>query len=803
MSFLPPGYSLVEVVPLGGAPGTYSYAVPPALAARVRPGARVLIPFGARRRAGIVLGPASEEMEGKIRELEGVLDDEPLLSAEVVALSKWAADYYECALSLAIRSALPPGADAEEEHYPFLGEKGRAALAGGAIPAATRRALRAVETGESQVLAPGTLKRLVKEGLVELRREVHAGGEVPTIDVVVRCEGVPEPVIPKHHRAMRTVWALLMADPRVEMAIVREQVSSANEVVARLVKKGLVTVEQVARASTLRTPKPSVRPTLNEEQTAALRTLEQQLDAQDKKPFLLEGVTGSGKTEVYLHLIETAQARGKGALVIVPEIALTPQLSSRFRARFGGGVAVLHSGLGDRDRAIEWHRIRRGDAKIVVGARSAVFAPVGNLGVIVVDEEHDSSFKQAEGLRYHGRDLAVVRGKLADAVVVLGSATPSLETVNNAERERYGHLRLTQRVDSRPMPTVELVDLRGRVRTPVLTAVQSSDLLSAELIDSLRDTVARKEQAIIFLNRRGHSTALMCRDCGFVSQCAQCAVAMTWHERRKRLVCHYCGARHNAPDLCPACRSVRLLYSGAGTEKLEDELQAAVPGARVARLDRDTASTTKSLESVLAKFENREVDLLVGTQMVAKGHDFPGVTLVCVLMADAGLHQPDFRAGERTAQLLNQVAGRAGRGKLPGRVLVQSFTPDAPAIRAVMTHDYATFGRAELKEREQAGYPPYRRLCLFRLDGEDERQTANVAATVARLLTPLVNEDLQLLGPAPAPLSRLRGRFRFQVLLKSQRHAPLHEAAALLRQSLSRPPAGVRLTVDIDPVDMM
>jgi primosomal protein N' (replication factor Y) len=803
VSFLPPGYSLVEVVPLGGAPGAYTYAVPPALAARARPGARVLIPFGARRRAGIVFGPATDSGEGKLREIEGVLDEEPMLSTEILALSKWAAEYYVSSLSAAIRSALPPGSDAEEQRHPVLSTRGIEALRTGAVTANNRRALRAIESGESQILAPGTLKRLVAEGLVELRREVKIGGEAPTIEVVVRLPDVPEPKIPAHHRSMKTAWALLTAEPRLEMSLLREQISSASEVVARLVKKGLVRVEQVARGSTLRSVKPSTPPILNEEQSAALHTLEAQLDAAEKKPFLLEGVTGSGKTEVYLHLIANAQQHGLGALVIVPEIALTPQLSSRFRARFGGGVAVLHSGLGDRDRAIEWHRIRRGEANIVVGARSAVFAPVNKLGVIVVDEEHDSSFKQAEGLRYHGRDLAVVRGRLAGAVVVLGSATPSLETVANAERGRYGHLKLTQRVDSRPMPSVELIDLRGRERKPIETAVQPSDLLTEQLVTGLQETVARQEQAIIFLNRRGHSTALMCCDCGHVAQCAQCAVAMTWHEKRRRLVCHYCGTREEAPEVCQACGSVRLLYSGAGTEKLEDELRAAVPGARVARLDRDTASTTRNLESVLAKFEGREIDLLIGTQMVAKGHDFPGVTLVCVLMADAGLHQPDFRAGERTAQLLNQVAGRAGRGNRAGRVLIQSFTPEAPAVRAVLTHDYATFARAELKERQRAGYPPHSRLCLVRMDGEDERRTSLLATEVAQMLVPVAGPELELLGPAPSPLSRLRGRYRYQILLKSPRHGPLHQAASLLARDLPRPPHGIRLTIDIDPVDML
>jgi primosomal protein N' (replication factor Y) len=803
VSFLPAGYGIVEVVPLGGAPGSYTYAVPPPMAARAVIGARVVVPFGARRRAGIVLGPAPEPKEGSLREIEDVLDEGALLSREVIDLVRWAADYYDAPVSLAFRSALPPGADVEEARHPVLSERARKALSDGSIPANLRRALRAIETGESQVLASGTLKRLVREGWAELEREIRAGGDAPMIEIVVRRPDVAAPAIAAHHRSLRAVWDALSVEPRLPMETLRAEVPSAREAVQRLMKRGLVHIEQVPRPASAIAATRTAAPVLSEEQQVALTALERALDVPERQPFLLEGVTGSGKTEVYLRLIASARARGRTALVLVPEIALTPQLSARFRARFGGEVAVLHSGLSDTDRAAEWHRIRRGEAAIVVGARSAVFAPVDRPAVVVVDEEHDSSFKQAEGLRYHGRDLAVVRGRLAGAVVVLGSATPSLETVANAVRGRYAHLRLTRRIDARPMPAVDLVDLRGRGRARVDAAVQPSDLLSMELQQALRDTVARREQAIVFLNRRGHSTALLCRDCGVVRRCEQCSVAMTWHERRKRLICHYCGARVEAPDGCPSCGSFRLLYAGAGTEKLEDELTAAVPGARVARLDRDTASTTRRLETVLSRFAAREIDVLVGTQMVAKGHDFPGVTLVCVLLADAALHQPDFRAGERTAQLLNQVAGRAGRGDKPGRVLVQTFAPEAAAVRAALSHDYASFARVELQERETAGYPPFRRLCLIRLEGEDESTTSGFAQRVGRELQSPAREDFVVLGPAAAPLARIRGRYRFQVLLKSSRHSVLAQAVRDLRRALQRPPGGVRMMVDIDPVDML
>ena len=512
-------------------------------------------------------------------------------------------------------------------------------------------------------------------------------------------------------------------------------------------------------------------------------------------------MTGSGKTEVYLRLIARALERGEQALVVVPEIALTPQLAARFAGRFGDRVAVLHSGLTDSERTSEWHRIRRGEAPIVVGARSALFAPLTRPRVIVVDEEHDGSFKQDSGLRYHGRDLAVVLGRLSEALVVLGSATPSLETLHNAARGRYRHLRLPRRVVDRAMPDVRLVDLRGRARGKAENGVAPSGLLSDEAVAALRETVARGEQAIVFLNRRGHSTALLCRDCGEVARCKSCAVSLTYHERRGILTCHYCGHREPPPDSCGHCGSTRMLFTGAGTEKLEDELKAALPGGRLARLDRDAAPHGRAVESILGRFARREADVLVGTQMVTKGHDFPGVTLVCVLLADAALNQPDFRASEHTAQLLTQVAGRAGRSTLPGRVLVQTFNPDAPAVRAVLGHDYATFAQAELAERASVGYPPMRRLALVRFEGPDEEAVRALATRATTALRAI--DGLERLGPAPAALARLRDLHRHQLLLKSDRHGPLAAAGHALdalRPSLS---GGLRLVFDLDPVDML
>lgn len=795
--------ALIDVVPLGGVPGTYTYRVTAEQARIALPGRRVLVPFGTRVRAAISLGRARSAPEsGKLRDILDVLDDGPLVVPEVLELTRWAARYYCAPLSHALRAALPPGSEVIEHRTARLTPEGERALAGGSVPASTRRALLALKAGQDSALSQPLLLKLQTAGLIAWTHTIDPGGHLPMLEwaVLVR----PDVVVPAHHHVQHAVWNLLKQGGAMPLEALQAVEPNARDAVRRLEKKGLLRIER--RALTLAANDAFARAepqrVATDAQSKALAVLVQALD-EPARTFLLEGVTGSGKTEVYLQLIAAARARARTALVLVPEIALTPQISARFRARFGPEVAVLHSGLTDRDRRAEWHRVRRGEAPIVVGARSALFAPLERPGVIIVDEEHDASFKQSEGLRYNGRDLAVVRARLSGAVCVLGSATPSLETLHNAATGRYSHLRLAERVDARPMPRVDLVDLRGAPREPPVDGVTPSGLLSPGLIHALQATRARGEQSIVFLNRRGHSTALLCRDCGEVHRCESCAVAMTWHEGRGRLVCHYCGAREGLLELCLHCGSARLLLMGAGTEKVEEELAQALPGASVARLDRDSASSAAKLEALLSRFGRGDIDVLVGTQMLAKGHDFPNVTLVAVLLADAALHQPDFRSAERTAQLLTQVAGRAGRGTQPGRVLVQTFNPDAPAVAAVVGHDYAAFALNELVERRQAGYPPFARLCLVRLDGEREAEVKRVAAVLARAALMPEGATHAVVGPAPAPVARLRKRHRFQFLIRGAKASDLHRALDHLLPHLKRVPSNVRVSIDVDPVDML
>jgi primosomal protein N' (replication factor Y) len=511
--------------------------------------------------------------------------------------------------------------------------------------------------------------------------------------------------------------------------------------------------------------------------------------------MLLHGVTGSGKTEVYLRAIAAALAHDRQALVLVPEIALTPQLVGRFRARFGGreSIAVLHSGLADGERHDAWRRIARGEARIVIGARSAVFAPLPRPGIIVVDEEHEGSYKQGEGFRYHARDLALLRGQMTGATVLLGSATPALTTYHRAKSGAIGFRELSARVNARPLPTVTLLDLRGK---------PPAGSLSPPLQQALAETLAAGEQALLLLNRRGFAPYLLCSECGATFRCPNCAITLTYHQGRRQLRCHYCDFMQAPPESCPGCGGIRIFPEGAGTERLAEELAAAFPEARLARMDRDTTARKGAHQQLLTAMLAGDIDLLVGTQMVAKGHDFPGVTLVGVVDADATLNFPDFRSAERTFALLTQVAGRAGRGDRPGRVLVQTRAPEHYALACAANHDYSAFYEQETAFRRALGYPPFGYLVNLVFAGNDSERTAAAADQLADALQVHAG-DVELLGPAPCPLARLRGKSRVQLLLKASSRPPLQRLLQRLDPLRRTLPNGVALSVDVDPLDML
>lgn len=577
------------------------------------------------------------------------------------------------------------------------------------------------------------------------------------------------------------------------------------------------------------------RPCLNSEQTVAVEAIETAITSGEYAPFLLYGVTGSGKTEVYLHSCERALAMGRQALILVPEIAMTAQTIARFQARFGEVVSAVHSGLTPAQRKNEWRRILKGDAKVVVGARSAVFAPVWNLGLIVVDEEHDSSYKQEEKFRYSARDIAVMRARISSAVVVLGSATPSLSSYRNAVSKRYRLLTLTKRVEERALPVVSLVNMREDIqnkrekkrrkrREGVDTTHDSNNLswLSQELDAAILQTLERKEQALLFLNRRGYASHIFCADCGHVFSCEHCSVSLSWHRKTRRvkgssedetgmqgfLLCHYCGKSLPAMPVCPKCEGTNIKTLGCGTERVVDDLRSRYSGARVAQLDRDVASAKGYVEELLAAFRDREIDILVGTQMVTKGHDFPYLTLVGVLFADLGLNLPEYNAGERTYQLLSQVAGRAGRAGLEGHVIVQTWLPEHYVMEYVARHDYAGFYETEMSFRSRMNYPPFTRMINLLFNSPNEKDVQRAAdyvrghAEALRTAKGPHYASMEILGPAPSPISRLKKQYRWQLLLKGVKglHAFCEELLAGLDMKRMQ---GVRLQIDVDPLSFM
>ncbi len=726
----------------------FTYRVPPALEALARPGARVVVPFGPRREVGVIVGRSGEARldPRRTRDVERVLDAEPVVDAALLELTRWMAARYACSWGEALAALLP---------------------------AAMKR-----ESARRVVLSIRAVQGI---GAAELR------------ELEERFE--------KQHRLLRTLVEL--GEP-IELRELLGRLNLSDAPARSLERRGWVTIERVAVVrDPLDGPVPErVRPErLTEAQESAVRELCEPLAARRAAQFLLQGVTGSGKTEVYLRLIERALELGRGAIVLVPEIALTPQTVGWFRARFGA-VAVLHSRMSDGQRLDAWTRLARGEIRVVVGARSAIFAPVPDLGVIVVDEEHEPSFKQGTAPRYHAREVALRRAELAHAVCVLGSATPSLESWSAARAGALTRLVLPARVAGQALPRVEVVDLRGEKAEgggPVL--------FSARLRALLQRAHERGEQAILFQNRRGFAPVLWCRACSRTVSCAHCDVALTFHRRIGRAVCHTCCEESPPPRACPTCSAPALRFLGLGSERVEEALRELLPTARVARMDSDTMLRREDYERTLDAFGRGELDVLVGTQMIAKGLDFPRVTVVGVISADSALHLPDFRAAERTFQLLSQVAGRAGRGELAGEIVVQTQAPEHPAIRLAATHDFEAFAAREDLLRAELGYPPHGRLVRAVLEDEEEERVLAAGDELAAELRPLLaGTPLGLLGPAPAPLARVRGRHRRHLLLKSPPGAASGTALDAALEHLcafSAQRARPRISIDVDPVSML
>jgi len=771
----------------------FSYRVPVELPLPER-GARVEVPFARRRVVGVALGPGAVPPRGELADIVQVVDEVPLIPPPAIDLALWLADYYLAPVGECLRLVMPPqGVRTSRAVARLTTEDSRstdpvvALLTRGPLPVSTL----ARRLGRDPSAA---LSRLRRGGIVTLDQDLRTG-TFRAVKVVRLVSPAREGKGPAQAEVLRRLDAAGGELPLAELVRDRPSLRTA---VAALQTAGGVQVDErrVERAPQGMEGEAAARPVPLAAQVEAVRHLADSLSAQGFSAFLLHGITGSGKTEVYFLAIEQALKAGRGALILVPEIALTPFLVRAAAARFGPAVAVLHSELSAGERHDQWWRVREGTARVVIGARSAVFAPIENLGLIVVDEEHEASYKQEEAPRYQARDVAVMRGRIEGAVVVLGSATPSVESFQNARQGKYTLLTLPERVGSQGLPEIEVVDRRETLRAG------QDPILSAPLLTAIEGRLARGEQTLLLLNRRGYAQCLLCRECGAQAVCPNCSVSLTVHERGRLVECHYCGHERETPQRCAGCGGEYLRLTGHGTERVIERLQEALPNARVARLDRDLTRKRGAIARVLRAFESREIDILVGTQMIAKGHDFPNVTLVGVIDADVGLGLPDFRAAERTFQLLTQVAGRAGRGTVKGTVVLQSHLPEHYALIHACEQDFGAYFERESEYRRTMGYPPFAALVNIVVRSSQAAHAATEARAIASDLRAEAGGHYRVLGPAAAPLARLHGEFRQQILMKGQRGAMRRAARAVLTQRYG----AVRwpgVIVDVDPASVM
>ena len=752
-----PGHRVVARVTLDVAVRReFDYLVPTELESSVHEGTRVKVPFGPREVMGVVTAVLDESPHGNLREIIKTVGGQTLVTPPILRLVRWIAEYYCCAPEVAMKAVLPDAVRKEADGW-------RERLFVRALP------------------VPGELPKLTKRQ-TDLWNIVEEWRELP-LQELVRLAG------------------------------------TTSSTIRKLEDKGLVSIApQISERDPYGMDHilPSEPLELNAEQAVALKSVIAAMErlakpvGDEAKPegdsvFLLHGVTGSGKTEVYLQAIDHALGQGQGAIVLVPEISLTPQTVERFKARFSHGpqqtlVAVLHSHLSPGERHDEWHKIRQGRARIVIGARSAVFAPVEPLGLVIVDEEHEHSYKQEEAPRYNARDLAVVRGQLEGAAVVLGSATPSMESYYNVQRGKYDLLSLTERVDNINMPLVRVIDMRSIARKE-----KGISIFSPQLREAILQRLEKKEQVMLFLNRRGWSSSLQCPDCGFVAECPNCSVSLTYHRAAQQLMCHICGHVEAAPNKCPqeGCGNAAIRFAGLGTEKVEAALAKGFPMAKIKRMDSDTLKRKEDYRRILGDFRTGKIDILLGTQMIAKGLHFPNVTLVGIIHADLSLHIPDFRAGERTFQLLTQVAGRAGRGDVEGEVFVQSFTPFHPSIQYARRHDFIGFYEQEIEFRQELRYPPISRVALLTLRGRSEDRVKFFADHLRKEMDELAEElgDVVVAGPAPAPLLRAENFYRYQVMMRTPQMSAFSRKLSA-RQEAMQLPDDIRLIIDIDPMTL-
>jgi primosomal protein N' (replication factor Y) len=789
---------------------TFHYRIPEKMISSLQIGMRVFVPFKGRKVTGFsidLLEQPPRGVEEKLREIEDLLDEAPLIDPQMLRFYRWISDYYLYPLGEVIKTGLPPGLQLKSELILSLTRDGMESLAQAGLDPIQERVFREtsrcgkVSLGKMLKHSLGEVSRAQifswkRKGLLNIDPGVVGKEVQPKFEKVVHYQGgeVTQGISKKQAEILG--WIKEKGD--ISHSELSQRFKSPSKAIQFLQAKGFVSLSkrEVCRDFSVRSElKPYPKPELTSDQQTSVVEIIKGIRSRRFSPFLIYGVTGSGKTEIYLRAIEEVLLQGQEAIVLVPEISLTPQLLSRFKDRFGENLALLHSHLGRGERYDQWRRIWKGEVKIAMGARSAIFAPFKNVGIIIADEEHDPSYKQEEKLKYHARDVAVVRAKQAEATLLLGSATPSLESFYNVEKGKFRLLHLPERIEGKPLPRVEVVDLK-----------KEKGLLSEKLRVALQKNIEEGKQSLLFLNRRGFANFILCPECGHTFKCPNCSVTLTHHLGDRSLQCHYCDYRIPAPGDCPNCQGHRLQGMGIGTERLEQEIKSIFPETQVARMDRDTTSRRRSHLQILKKLESGDIDILVGTQMIVKGHDFPNVTFVGVVSADTSLHFPDFRSSERTFQLLTQVAGRAGRGKFFGEVVIQTFNPDHYSILRAKDHDYLGFYREEIQFRKALEYPPLSRFINFKLAGNREKRTRGMAEEMGRigqsLLKAEYGKEIQILGPSTAPFAKMRGKFRWQMLAKGRSPESLHRFARELSSQMDGPlrGKGVNLDIDVDPV---
>jgi primosomal protein N' (replication factor Y) len=807
-------------------------------------GARVLVPFRNEKLSGVVVRVHDEPPSVETKPLLSVLDADPVLSPQLLELGQWIAQYYLAPVGEVLRSMLPLMSEVRRRVLYRITDTGRQALAAGAERGASKRSRLSLEEQDQEYAILNTLEPGEAVTLATLRRVASAAPRL--IQGMLRKKWIARETIAEARDARRTVrYAVLVEDVRLDpdastpdalgtlrlpklnenqQAILAELAGADGQLpiaelrrlavpastLATLVKRELVRIEERPAAFHLTGLHALAKSeyALNPVQARALETVSEAVAAGEFQPLLLYGVTGSGKTAVYLAAMRRALDAGKSAILLVPEIGLTPAMAAQLHHAFGAEVALLHSQLTPEERGEQWHRIRRGEARVVVGTRSAVFAPVEKLGLVIVDEEHDGSYKQESMPRYHARDVAVMRAKLAGAAVVLGSATPSLETWHNATKGKYQRIEMRERVMDRPLPEVRLLDMRRDFEE-----TGKEQLFARALTEATQETLDRGEQAIILLNRRGYSFVVVCRACGARLECENCSIALTYHKAGaggdqraagQRLECHYCGYKKTVPKQCPQCESEYLYFLGAGSQQGEERLQEIFPGARIGRMDRDTVRGRNDMERMLLRLHSGEINLLVGTQMIAKGHDIHGVTLVGVVGCDYALGLPDFRAAERVFQLLTQVSGRAGRGELPGQVIVQTYHPEHYAVQYAAQYDFEAFAERELRFRRAMHYPPYAALANVLLHSPRLEEAAGWASTLGKWCQQTMLKGVRVLGPASAPIAKIKRTYRFHLVLKADGRSALQRALRAMLTHAEQ--AGIprsNLVVDVDAVSLM